>query len=393
MTQVEAKGNFAEGLQRALEIASFSPSSHNSQPWEILVVTGEQRRSMLREWLRTRAAACISSESEAAWLIVALNRERCLRALPAFKLEMNLSCGAYVESLLLGLWVQGLRASVAWVNSGTIGRPPVKEDWPDAWHPLVIVEVGRYCQPVSDELKTEVAALPRRITNRGPYAGKTISQECVRTLINAGSRVFPESGSALKVSLIRDRRSLKRLGAFIAETAGVEFENGQVWQETYRYLRFGGDKGEGTVTGLPVQQLFGPMPACLRWVLKWVLAPASMRWLKYAGLPGLLSSRLGSLVAAGPMFVLLAFKDDQPDLALQLAAGGCLLGVWIAATRAGLALHPVSVILQHPQLRSRFQKEFNFAGRVFFVARAGVPLREFPPAPKRPVTLSRILTV
>jgi hypothetical protein len=46
-------------------------------------------------------------------------------------------------------------------------------------------------------------------------------------------------------------------------------------------------------------------------------------------------------------------------------------------------VHPVSVILQHPSIRRRFEQALGLKGPVFFFCRVGFPSTSFPPAPKR----------
>lgn len=384
-----------EDLAEALALAALSPSSHNSQPWEVLVVESAARRLELSRWLRERSSAPEAGPEE-AWLLVALNRDRCLRALPAFALEMNLSCGAYLESLWLGLEARGREARIAWVEGEDGGPPPLPEGWPESWRAVALVRVGRKRpsgpEPAAAD-ESDLIGLRERITNRGPYAAGTVGGDIEESLAAAGSGAFPEAGGAFETVVIRDPATLARLGAFVAATAGVEFEDEAAWEETYRHLRFGGEADAEGATGLPVSQLFGPLPGWARRLLRRLLAPAAMRRLKRLGLPGLLARQLGELVGASPLAVLLVFKAQHPGPDLQLAAGGRLLRVWLAATRRGLALHPVSVVLQHPSLRQRLESEFGLPGRVFFLARAGIPLRQFPPAPKRFTAWDSILVM
>lgn len=387
----EAATAVREDLAAALAAAALSPSSHNSQPWEVLVVESEARRLELRRWLRERPAA-LEAEPEAAWLLVALDRDRCLRALPSFELEMNLSCGAYLESLWLGLEARGRAARIAWTAGEDGSLPPLPEGWPGSWRAVALVRVGqpRPAGPAPAAV-ADAARLRGRITNRGPYAAKAVGGDIQACLAAAGSGAFPEADAAFKLVAIQDPAVLARLGAFVAATADAEFEDAAAWEETYRHLRFGDESGEAT--GLPVSQLFGPVPAWARRLLQAVLAPASMRRLKRLGLPRLLAHQLGGLVGAAPLAVLLVSGVENPGPDLQLAAGGRLLRAWLAATGQGLAWHPVSVVLQHAALRQRLEREFGLPGRALFLARAGIPLQPFPPAPKRAVAWDNLLII
>lgn len=69
----------------------------------------------------------------------------------------------------------------------------------------------------------------------------------------------------------------------------------------------------------------------------------------------------------------------------MLSAAGALADYWLDATAAGLVLHPISIVIQHDDLRLALQRRFCLPGRVFFAARLGHPAAAFPasPAPRR----------
>ncbi len=73
----------------------------------------------------------------------------------------------------------------------------------------------------------------------------------------------------------------------------------------------------------------------------------------------------------------------EPGLPDTLAAASALADYWLDATAAGLVLHPVSIVIQHPDLRLALQRRFGMVGRVFFVARLGRPAAAFPASPRR----------
>jgi len=125
--------------------------------------------------------------------------------------------------------------------------------------------------------------------------------------------------------------------------------------------------------------------------MRLALAPTTMRLLKYVGYPRIIAGQLGGLVGGSPATVTLAMPDPEPDRGALVVAGGLVLDYWLRATAEGLAMHPVSVILQHDDIRKRFQDAFGLSGRVVFFARLGVPDATFPPTPRRRAPVDDII--
>ncbi len=90
------------------------------------------------------------------------------------------------------------------------------------------------------------------------------------------------------------------------------------------------------------------------------------------------------MVRPTPAVVAMSFDRTEPTLADAVKGGARLADYWLCATAAGLALHPVSVVLQHEDLRTAFQSSLRIPGRAFFVSRLGLPVTEFPCSPRRP---------
>ena len=146
-------------------------------------------------------------------------------------------------------------------------------------------------------------------------------------------------------------------------------------------MRFGTREIETATDGFAITQLLGPTPAVVRQLLRLGLSPTAMRMLRYVGIPTAMARALGALVGAAPLLVRVSV--DRPSPGTELVAGGVAMDVWMRATAAGLALHPVSAILQHDDLRERFQRTLGLAGRAVFFARVGYPTATFPSTPRR----------
>ncbi|MFW6695386.1 RedV protein [Streptomyces sp. MAR4 CNX-425] len=397
----EADTRFARALREASGVAALSPSSHNCQPWGVGHVTGRAGRDAV-------AAALGPEPGEAGdrWLALALDRSRELTALPAHALEMEVSCGAYWYVLLRALRAQGwdcVRGGAVTGRHRTALPAAAGDAWPRAWLPLAVAALrpsGREPAAASGaagraSALAELRAVARaRRTNRGAYRPEGITPQgweaLDRTRPWAAERPF--AGAAdVRVRHLRTPAERERLAALVARYAGRDFSHRRAWRETHGYLRWSAADARAGGDGLPVTQLFGPLsaPGLLRKRL--ALAPSAMRLLRWTGYPGRLAAGLATLVRDAPAAVVMSLAGgsggpegpEGPGTEAALHGGARLADYWFRATRAGLALHPVSVVLQHDDARRELAEAFGIEGRAFFLSRIGYPACAFPPTPRR----------
>jgi hypothetical protein len=366
-------------LSKAIRLASLSPSSHNCQPWGITYLTSQEAKQHLRSFLSTPEAA-------EAYLVLFLDRTRCLSSLRAHQMEMFLSCGTFLESLLLGLHAQNWEASIVWINE-TLTPEPFSFALPrrPQWLPLAIIGLQYTCESNFRELSQEkVKYLSERRTNRGIYSEEPLATTLLAQLQTARSLAFPQVHSLCQMMLIEQPQIIEQLGDFVKTNGTAEFTQGKVWRETYQWIHFGQRRIQQAETGLPVTHLLGEMSPLAQWLLKGLLSPSGMAILKYLGFPRLFATELGNLVKTSPLLVYFNFATEQPSVSAQLGGGAFWLDFCLKATQLGLAVHPVSVVLQHPEIYQRLQDSFAFPqGQGFFFCRIGYPQVSAPYAPKK----------
>ena len=343
-------GAFEADLQFALEIAARAPSSHNVQPWSL-------------------ARAEPDAPGVTARLVLALDRERCLQALPqAHELEMHLSCGAYLEALVMGLAARGWQAGVSVADA-------TRETLPGSLEPLATVRVtGLVGQGTRQEAERRCASALHRRTHRGVYQGEAIPQGVAEAVCAPHTFAFPpvrgESDHAVAWQLIDSPEVLQKAADFVSRHASIEFTHAGNWAETYSCLRF--YDSAGTEDGMPIASLLGPIPSWQRPVLQALLAPAAMRGLGRLGLARSLAGQLGDRVREASALLYGFMPSEGADPGTELAAGAQMFVVWLALTDRGLSLHPISVVLQHDSLRGELQRQLALPhGRGFFFARVG----------------------
>ncbi|MFJ7045438.1 RedV protein [Streptomyces sp. NPDC101112] len=375
---------FEEALADATALASLSPSSHNCQPWRLARADSPGARQAAARFLG------MGDEAGTEYVILALDRGRELRALAAHAMEMHVSCGAYWRLLRRTLAAEGWAARQ--VRAVEVLPEPVRfaARWPSDWSPLCVAALRR--DRPSGERIDDLWALARgRRTHRGPYRNTALDDgtlgELARTVavpVRADDPKGAEKGGVTVRHLTSSpERSL--FADFLASHAGRDFSHPAAWRETHAYVRWNAAEARRHGDGFTAAQLFGPLTPLQYLGKRLTLAPPMMRLLCLAGFHHRLAAELaGHVRLRTPAVVALGFTRESPGVAGQLRGGELLLDYWLAATEAGLALNPLSIVVQHDDLRRDLKTLLGLAGRPFFVSRLGVPSTPAPASFRRP---------
>lgn len=364
---------FAAALAEATALAALSPSSHNCQPWGLAWLAGPARE----------AAGTLLGGADGGreYLALALDGTHALGSLPAHELEMRLSCGAYGQLLLRGL------AAAGWTVERTRLCPDAGEgdrlstSWPPGWTLLGVLALRG--GPRSAEAPAELwrTAGDRR-TSRGPYGPGAVPPAI------AGPSGEPASGLAagrgVTVTQLDSAADVGWFADLVARRAERDFSHLPAWRETHSFLRWSDAEAERRGDGLRTSEIFGPLPPWRERLTRLAVAPAGMRMLRHAGYPDHLAGQLAEQVRQTPAVVVLGFETGRPSGADALGGGAALLDYWLRATRAGLALHPISVLVQHDGPRREIETRLGLPGRAFFVSRVGRPVTPASRSPRRP---------
>lgn len=373
---------FPDALRAASEIAALSPSSHNSQPWALAWLTSARARgSAAALFGDTPPGGRAGGERE--YVALALDRGRELDSLPAHAIEMWLSCGLYWQLLVRGLAAQGWTLDglrfVGGNGAGAEGGPASEEGWPAGWAPLCVA--GLRAGAAAGDLAELRATAEARRTNRGPYREDAVDPAILHELTLPSGGVAEGAPVAIRHLWTGDERS--GFAALVARYGGRDFGNDRAWRETHSFIRWSDAEAGARGDGFTLRHLFGPLPWHRRLFRRVALDPATMRVLRYAGYHRILAGRLAAITRPTPVIVAMSLDADTPDVPATVRAGARLADYWLRATRAGLALHPISVVVQHDDARRALQTRFGLKGRTFFVSRLGYPTAEFPRSPRR----------
>lgn len=373
----EASGRPSEGfegaLRGAIQIARLSPSSHNSQPWSVALLESAAAR-------RSIEPIVDDVRADEVYFALGIDRDRIIDTLPAHAVEMLVSVGILLEGLTIALSGRGYTARVKWCRDDA-SQVDIA-DWPSTWTPVVIVAATVTDSP--DSIAHHDATIEARVTNRAPYKPQDVSPEDRDALVSFKSSVAVPSASPISVEVIDDAQRIGAMADFVAKNAAIDFSHHEAWAETYRYIRWNAEQTAAAVDGFSIEQLFGPLSGFKRQFFKTVLSPTVMRMLGFTPVPIALARGLADLVRQHTRAVaVFAYPDEDAAARDQVAGGAQVMATWLEATRRGLAFHPVSVVLQHAEIRHRFQDQCGLSGRVFFFTRVGHPLATFPRTPRR----------
>lgn len=369
----DTTARFKADLSAALTLAGRAPSSHNSQPWAVrlLGVPSESASGGSARPLNTGLA-----NARVPGVLVALDQSRAITALAAHATEMSLSCGLFLHLFVTAMNGLGWTHDLSW--AADLESDPTL---PAHWTPLVIVrfEPERLggCADRFAKLVNE------RVTNRAPF-GSPLSSSEREYLSAARATLTLPSPASTELCLSSSSSQSARIAELVERHAARDFAQREAWAETYRYVSF--DTASATLErredGFSIEHLMGSLSWMSRQVLRLGLSPTGMTWLSPFGVPQHLARALAKLVADTPDLV--CVTAEQPEtLSSGLHAGSLIMDLWLRATELGLALHPVSVLVQYEDSRAELRRVLGLTGEPMFLARVGRPLHPFPRSPRR----------
>lgn len=112
--------------------------------------------------------------------------------------------------------------------------------------------------PATPERTALFDALPQRQCTRGDYDGRSVPDEDLARLVEAGT------GDGVRVVVLTERERLERIVAFVAEATRMQVNDPAFVVELKRWIRFSDAEAERTRDGL--QSRASGNPAAPRWI-------------------------------------------------------------------------------------------------------------------------------
>jgi nitroreductase len=323
------------GLRPVLEAIRLAPSGHNTQPWRLSILDD---RTVRVEQARDRALPVVDPES----------RYVCY------------GIGCAIESA-------ATIAEVEW-EPGPEGGP-LDPDWHGG---LLRVEgVGH------EDFVRNLGLLGVRSTNRAPYHPHLPAAEALGAIRRAGSRF-----EGCEVISLTHR--LRELADLTYEAAAAILADDAFLEELLDWIHLDRrDPGFSEDGFTPATlRLAPPVVAALRPLKR---SARARRLASKMQLPRLMAADARSILrASGATFALCS--EDRTARG-RINSGRALLALWLAATRAGLALQPVNFALDSPVTRDAFADLAGMGQEADLVAlvRVGYAMMAAAPSPRLPL--------
>lgn len=293
----------------ALAHALLAPNPHNIQPWIV------DLRSPGR-------------------IVLYYDRARSLRETDPFYRQLVIGCGAFLELLLQALRAKGYAAVPAYFPDGEFDAEP--DD-----RPVAIVDLGTQETLPPDPLFAQVF---RRHTNRSPFeAGRVPTAATLAEIARAAGPAGPVT------SRIVDDADVPAVTAIARDAWRIEVSTPRVLRESVELTRVGGAEIERHRDGISVT---GFMPVVARTLGLYdqeaAMDPES------SGFRYVLDMGLEQADTARAWLWQSTAGNGRAD---QLNAGRAWVRAHLKATELGVAMQPMSQVLQeYPEMLALQQK-------------------------------------
>ena len=334
-----AAGPLSPALRAATEAIRLAPSAHNTQPWR-LTVSGDR---------------------------IAIGHD------PMRHLDIGDPSGRHLcHSLGCAVEAAATVADVTWHPSG--GADPLDPQWTAGE-----LEVHGL---KAEGVQQGIGVLGRRGTNRGPYSTRPLARQTLAEF----EAVAAEHG--VRMFSITKPVTIGRFAEMAGMGAGGHLLDRSYLDELLQWTRFSAKELDYDADGFSAEMLGldGASTALMRQMKR---RPGVRRTAARLKLPALMGKLSAGPVRQSAAVLLLTTTSRSP--AAYIDAGRAMMGIWLAATRADLALQPVGWPLDVDELRPMVSALFKAsrADEPVLVLRVGRALSPTPPSPRLP--LERII--
>lgn len=325
----------SENLLAVAEAIRLAPSGHNVQPW---LLRGAGARALELDWRRERALDVVDPDG--------------------FGVCYCLGCAVEAASTV---------AAVDFVADGR-GRP-----LDPAWRAGVLEVSG----PSRSGSTWREGLLRHRRTDRRPYRPERPSRSIVADLEAAGAK------DGARVLSLTGRGEIEAVAQLSAQGTSANFAGDGYLGELLDWIRLSDAEARRSPDGFTAAAL--RLDPATRGAFRLLRrSAAARRFAQRHAFPGLAARATAATVRQSGALLLVAGSGEEPIE--RLRSGRSMMATWLAATVAGLSVHPVSDALAVPELRTAMLEAFG-AERgedPAVMLRVGFPLRPASPPPRAP---------
>ena len=300
-------------------------------------------------------------------LTLYVDRQRLLPATDPYSRQIVIGHGTFIEQLVMATSADGFATEVVLFPEGEFPADMVDD------RPLATLSFRRSDQAILDPLFGEI--LQRR-TNRLPFdLQRSVPSEKLNAILSAASRPGIEVGVTLEIDKVKVLRSRA------AAAWDVEQQTDSTIMESLRLMRVGQQEIEAHRDGLAVTGILPELASSIGLFHR--DAPP---------VPGSFASErmrdsVVSLANSAMGWIWLVTRGNSRSQ--QVETGRSFVRMQLAATKEGIALHPMSQALQEfPEMRAQFLGLHHDLGTdpqtqtIQMLARIGYA-QTIPPTPRR----------
>lgn len=295
--------------RRALSWALLAPNPHNMQPWQV-----DLRR-----------------EGE---ILLHIDRARLLPETDPFGRQIVIGHGTFIELLVLAAGADGYRCEIEYFPQGQPAAGEVDE------RPLARIQLQRDAA-AADPLFNQI---PHRRSTKEPFDAGPLKSEHVQSLQSA------HRSDVARLTLTKDVAMAGHLRGITERAMLIELQTPRTLKESIDRLRIGAEAIAAQPDGI---ELHGPF--------FWWLSKLGLMTSEKAMTPGTMAYQGGIDYALGwarstPAFGWLTTASNSRIS--QIEAGRAYVRLNLKATELGVAMHPVSQVLQEYPEMAELQREF-----------------------------------
>jgi len=300
-----------------------------------------------------------------AWKFKMLNDYECLLYVDEKRLlpetdpparQIHIGQGTFLETLTIGATGFGFDSEIQYFPDGfydfnEIGTKPVAHI--------------KLTKSKTNDLDSLYDNLPKRQTTRTIYSGPIITKEefyKIHSLVNSDE---------VKLGFINNENELKKLAAIFIKAMDIETNTYHLYDETKNWFRFSDEEIAKYNDGISLNS--NGMSGLSKWFAEKFFLSSDSWHSKRNKTIGLKSFQNAVESSRGLVYI----KTDSNNQLDWVKTGRVYSRINLAATNLGLALHPMSQVLQEFPEMSETQNEFNSLldikkpARIQMIARLG----------------------
>lgn len=316
------------GLKAIIRYGTLAPSSHNAQMWKVKVVSDRV-------------------------LIIMLDKTNLLPKVDPANREALISLGAFIENMVQAAPAYKLNAAVHVLTDNPFADEVAKVTFTDA--------------AASSSENAATAGITKRYTDRRPYLDQALLPKDIDTLRSLGANLAYFSLPGKEGQYIKDA---------IIQSMKQQTENDIKQKEFGNWVRFSKKEAETKKDGITPEMM--GLSGLAKWFVGWFYTPKTVMSKSFREQTAV--TVLKQTTNCAGFFTV---TSENNSVASLIDAGRTLERFWTKSALLGIAVHPMSSILEESPWKEEVNKKLGTKAEIQMVLRVGYVKKYGPPASKR----------